>query len=174
WFLEQQRSDRGFAVQFSTPVDTVQGILFGERNRNILTQLLELNYTLTNRMNLSLRTRHYWSVLDYHRFFTLNQDGTLLPASTLGLDAEGHSAYNLNYNALTVDCAFRWVVKQGSELSVVWKSSVFRSVQNITPNYFQNMNDLFNAGLFNSFSIKFLYWLDVAELNSTIRSKNKH
>ena len=174
WFLEQQRSDRGFAVQFSTPVDTVQGILFGERNRNILTQLLELNYTLTNRMNLSLRTRHYWSVLDYHRFFTLNQDGTLLPASTLGLDAEGHSAYNLNYNALTVDCAFRWVVKQGSELSVVWKSSVFRSVQNITPNYFQNMNDLFNAGLFNSFSIKFLYWLDVAELKSTIRSKNKH
>jgi hypothetical protein len=173
WSLEQQLNDRGFAVQFSSPVDNVNGILFGERDRTNLSQFLEFNYTITNRMNLSLRTRHYWSVLEYHDFFTLNADGSLSPNGTLGLDAQGNSAFNLNYNALTIDCAYRWVVKQGSELSFVWKSSVFSSVKDISPDYFQNMNDLFNSGLFNSFSIKFLYWLDVAEVNAAIRSKRK-
>jgi len=173
WTLEQQVNDRGYAVEFSSAVDVVPGILFGERNRTDLTQFLEFNYTITNRMNLSLRTRHYWSVLQYHSFFTLNVDGSLSPNGTLGLDAQGNSAFNLNYNALTIDCAYRWVVKQGSELSFVWKSSVFSSIKDISPDYFQNMNDLFNSGLFNSFSIKFLYWLDVAEVNAAIRSKRK-
>ncbi|MFM7724968.1 MAG: DUF5916 domain-containing protein, partial [Bacteroidota bacterium] len=72
WSLEKQLNDRGFAVQFSLPVDNVNGILFGERDRTNLSQFLEFNYTITNRMNLSLRTRHYWSVLEYHAFFTLN------------------------------------------------------------------------------------------------------
>jgi hypothetical protein len=159
--FENQRHDRGFAVPFGTPTDTVNGILFGERTRNNLTQLLEFNYTVTNRINLSLRTRHYWSVLNYHNFFTLNQDGTLNSINIQGLDAQGKSAYNLNYNALTVDAAFRWVFQQGSELSFVWKSSVFSSIKDVSPSYFQNMQDLFNSGLFNSFSIKLLYWLDL-------------
>ena len=172
WSLEDQRNDRGYAIQFGTPVDTIPGILFGERNRMNLTQYLEFNYTLTNRMNIALRTRHYWSVLTYNQFFTLNEDGTLSPNSTQGLASDGTSAYDLNYNALTVDCAYRWVFKQGSELSFVWKSSIFTSVKEINPGYFQNMNDLFNAGLSsNSFSIKLLYWLDVAELR---KLKTRH
>jgi len=174
WSLEDQRNDRGYAIQFGTPVDTIPGILFGERNRMNLTQYLEFNYTLTNRMNIALRTRHYWSVLTYSQFFTLNEDGSLSPNSTQGLASDGTSAYDLNYNALTVDCAYRWVFKQGSELSFVWKSSIFTSVKDINPGYFQNMNDLFNAGLSsNSFSIKLLYWLDVAELRKLKTRQDK-
>jgi hypothetical protein len=174
WSLEDQRNDRGYAIQFGTPVDTIPGILFGERNRMNLTQYLEFNYTLTNRMNIALRTRHYWSVLTYNQFFTLNEDGSLSPNSTQGLASDGTSAYDLNYNAFTVDCAYRWVFKQGSELSFVWKSSIFTSVKDINPGYFQNMNDLFNAGLSsNSFSIKLLYWLDVAELRKLKAHQDK-
>jgi hypothetical protein len=165
WSLEDQRNDRGYAVQFGAPVDTVSGILFGERNRMNLTQYLEFNYTLNNRMNIALRTRHYWSVLSYARFFTLAEDGSLMPNSTLGLTADGTSAYDLNYNAFTVDCAYRWVFKQGSELSLVWKSAIFTSGNILNSGYFRNMDDMFNAGLTNnSFSIKLLYWLDVSEL----------
>jgi hypothetical protein len=174
WSLEDQRNDRGYAIQFGTPVDTIPGILFGERNRMNLTQYLEFNYTLTNRMNIALRTRHYWSVLTYNQFFTLNENGSLSPNSTQGLASDGTSAYDLNYNAFTVDCAYRWVFKQGSELSFVWKSSIFTSVKEINPGYFQNMNDLFNAGLSsNSFSIKLLYWLDVAELRKLKTRQDK-
>jgi hypothetical protein len=165
WSLEDQRNDRGYAVQFGAPVDTVSGILFGERNRMNLTQYIEFNYTLNNRMNIALRTRHYWSVLSYARFFTLAEDGSLMPNSTLGLTADGSSAYDLNYNAFTVDCAYRWVFKQGSELSLVWKSAIFTSGNTLNSGYFRNMDDMFNAGLTNnSFSIKLLYWLDVSEL----------
>lgn len=165
WSLEDQRNDRGYAIQFGTPVDTIFGILFGERNRMNLTQYVEFNYTLTNRMNIAFRTRHYWSVIKYNRFFTLAENGTLIPNSTLGLTSEGSSAYNLNYNALTVDCAYRWVFKQGSELSLVWKSAIFTSGNLLSSGYFPNIEDMFNAGLTNnSFSIKLLYWLDVAEL----------
>ncbi len=165
WSIEDQRNERGYAVQFGAPVDTVSGILFGERNRMNLTQYLEFNYTLNNRMNIALRTRHYWSVLSYSRFFTLAEDGSLAPNATLGLTADGSSAYDLIYNAFTVDCAYRWVFKQGSELSLVWKSAIFTSGNTLNTGYFRNMDDMFNAGLTNnSFSIKLLYWLDVAEL----------
>ena len=165
WSIEDQRNERGYAVQFGAPVDTVSGILFGERNRMNLSQYLEFNYTLNNRMNIALRTRHYWSVLSYSRFFTLAEDGSLVPNATLGLTADGSSAYDLNYNAFTVDCAYRWVFKQGSELSLVWKSAIFTSGNTLNIGYFRNMDDMFNAGLTNnSFSIKLLYWLDVAEL----------
>jgi len=170
---EHQFHDRGFAVPFGSPVDSIAGILFGERNRLNVTQFIEWNYTLTNRMNVSLRARHYWSRLSYHQFFTLNNDGTLSPNATLGLDVNGVSAFNLNYNALTIDGAFRWVFKQGSEVSFVWKSSVFSSEKEIDPSYFQNMQNLFDVGLFNSFSIKLLYWLDVAELRKYPRHQNK-
>ena len=130
-----------------------------------LSQYLEFNYTLNNRMNIALRTRHYWSVLSYSRFFTLAEDGSLVPNATLGLTADGSSAFDLNYNAFTVDCAYRWVFKQGSELSLVWKSAIFTSGNTLNTGYFRNMDDMFNAGLTNnSFSIKLLYWLDVAEL----------
>jgi hypothetical protein len=171
--VEHQRMERGFAVPFGTPADTLSGILFGERDRMNFTQFIEWNYTLTNRMNLSLRARHYWSMLSYHQFFTLNPDGTLAPNATLGLDANGISAFNLNYNALTIDAAFRWVFKQGSEVSFVWKSSVFSSEKQIDPSYFQNMQSLFESGLLNSFSIKLLYWLDVAELKKVLPHHNK-
>jgi len=171
WSLENQYKDRGYAIQFGVPVDTIQGILFGERDRMNLTQFVEFNYTLTNRMNIAFRARHYWSTLRYYQFFTLNDDGSLAANATLGLSADGTSAFNLNYNALTIDCAYRWVFKQGSELSLVWKSAIFSSDKNMNPGYFQNMNDLFNAGLVNnSLSIKLLYWLDVSELKKLKRS----
>ena len=171
WSLENQYKDRGYAIQFGQPIDTIQGILFGERDRMNLTQFLEFNYTLTNRMNIAFRARHYWSTLRYYQYFTLNDDGALTANATLGLSADGTSAYNLNYNAFTIDCAYRWVFKQGSELSLVWKSAIFSSDKNLNPGYFQNMNDLFNAGLLNnSLSIKLLYWLDVAELKKLKRT----
>lgn len=171
--VEHQLHDRGFAVAFGSPADTISGILFGERDRMNFTQYVEWNYTLTNRMNISLRARHYWSTLSYYHFFTLKPDGTLEPNSTLGLDINGESAFNLNYNALTIDAAFRWVFKQGSELSFVWKSSVFSSEKQLNPAYFQNMQNLFDTGLFNSFSLKLLYWLDVAELKKFQKLQNK-
>ena len=169
WNIESTRNDIGYAYQFGTPVDTIQGILFGKRNRNNLTQLIELNYTLTNRMNISLRTRHYWSVLKYEDFYTLNQNGTLEANPTLGLDGQGISAFNLNYNAITVDLAYRWVFLPGSELSLVWKSAVFSSVKEVTSNYFQNLDNTLNLGLNNGLSIKVLYWLDAQSIKKIKR-----
>jgi hypothetical protein len=169
WNIESTRNDIGYAYQFGTPVDTIQGILFGKRNRDNLTQLIELNYTLTNRMNISLRTRHYWSVLKYEDFYTLNQNGTLEANPTLGLDGQGISAFNLNYNAITVDLAYRWVFLPGSELSLVWKSAVFSSVKEVTSNYFQNLDNTLNLGLNNGLSIKVLYWLDAQSIKKIKR-----
>lgn len=171
WSVEHQLNDRGYAVSFDQPVDSIPGILFGERNRLNLTQFIDYNFTMTNRLNLSLRLRHYWSLMAYQQFFTLNQDGSLQANSTLGLNASGSSCYDLNYNALTVDCALRWVFQQGSELSFVWKNSIFTSDKDINPTYFQNLGDLLNAGLSNnSFSIKLLYWLDVGAMKRVNRN----
>lgn len=157
---EEQINDKGYAYHFGEPVDVFDGILFGKKNRKNYINTIDYNFTITNRMNLSMRTRHYRSNLEYKSFYLLNEDGSLEPINTLGLDASGVSAFNVNYNAFTIDFIYRWVFLPGSELSLVWKNSIYTSNKDVSATYFQSIQETLKEGPANNFSIKLLYWLD--------------
>ncbi|MEY3505077.1 MAG: hypothetical protein RL349_1674 [Bacteroidota bacterium] len=168
---ELQYNNLGYAIPFATPAMSYQGILFGKRNRNTTVQAISLDYIMTNRMSLSLRLRHYRSALKYQEFALLQTDGSLsfLPDFN-GLTSEGKSAYDINYNAFTLDLVYRWVFMPGSEINFVWKNSVFASNDAVDIAYWQDLSSTLQTNALNSFSFKLIYWLDAQQIRKGDRS----
>jgi hypothetical protein len=116
-------------------------------------------------MSLSLRLRHYRSTLQYESFSLLQEDGSLsLLPDFNGLTSEGKSAYDINYNAFTIDLVYRWVFMPGSEINIVWKNSVFASNDAVNVAYWQDLSSTLQTNALNSFSFKLIYWLDAQQL----------
>lgn len=157
-------NSQGFAVAFGTPLVSTAEVIFGSRDRINTTNTINFQYTLTNRMGLNFRLRHYRSSLSYDSFYNLNYDGTLTANNLNGLDANGESVYNTNFNAFTIDFVYRWVFLPGSELNIVWKNAIFSNDKKIQESYFNNLSTMFDYAPMNSFSIKLLYWLDYQSL----------
>ncbi|MCF8415004.1 MAG: DUF5916 domain-containing protein [Crocinitomicaceae bacterium] len=155
---------QGYAVAFSEPAIVTDAVVFGSRDRFNTTNTINFRYTLTNRMSATFRLRHYRSSISYNSFFNLNQDGSLTPNSLTGMDVNGVSAYNTNFNAFTIDLVYRWVFLPGSEINIVWKNAIFSSDELVTASYFNNLTRMFDYQPSNSFSIKVLYWLDYQSL----------
>jgi hypothetical protein len=125
---------------------------------------------MTNRMGLTFRMRHYRSSIRYNFFYELMENGRLEQTAFTGLDANGVSAYDINYNAFTIDFVYRWVFMPGSELSLVWKNSIFLSDKRVVEDYLTNLQSTLENGPFNSFSIKILFWLDYQDLDKKKRT----
>lgn len=165
WEQGFQTNFLGFAVPFGSPADTsFNGILFGSRNRNNITNTIAIDYSITNRMNISFRLRHYRSTLVYSKFYELQLDGQLNPIDFDGLDFDGESAYNVNFNAFTIDLVYRWVFLPGSEINIVWKNSIFQSDKFVTESYVYNLSKTIQQGPTNNLSFKLIYWLDTQSL----------
>jgi hypothetical protein len=155
---------QGYAVAFGTPVETSEAIVFGNRNRTNVINTININYTLTNRMGITFKLRHYRSHIRYNYFYDLQEDGSLERNELTGLDADGESAYNTNFNAFTIDFVYRWVFRPGSELSLVWKNSIFTNDKRVSETYLQNLGSTFENNAANSISIKLLYWIDYQDI----------
>ncbi|MFM7301110.1 MAG: DUF5916 domain-containing protein [Crocinitomicaceae bacterium] len=161
WSQDFSFNSEGYAVAFSTPVQSPNGTIFGNRNRVNTIQSIAADCILTNRMAITFRLRHYRSAVSYNKFAILNSTGHLDYLDTYnGLDNEGNSAYDINYNAFTIDMQYKWVFLPGSELNIVWKNSIFTNDQLTNLNYWTNLTSTFDNGPTNSFSMKIIYWLD--------------
>ena len=170
WEQKLQYNSEGYAVAFGNPLNVPEGIIFGNRDRITNTQSLGIDYTLTNRIGATFRLRHYNAKILYNSFYTLNQNGRLNSIENYnGLDNNGTSAYDINYNAFTIDMLFRWVFLPGSELNFVWKNSIFTSDENVNDNYWTTLNNTLSNGPINTVSLKVIYWLDYQYL----KKKNK-
>lgn len=162
---EVQFNSIGYAIPFATAAQSYNGILFGQRDRNTTIQAISFDYIVTNRMSLSMRLRHYRSTLTYQHFSLLQDDGSLVLLEGFnGLTTDGTSAYDINYNAFTIDFVYRWVFMPGSELNIVWKNSVFASNDQVNTAYWQDLSYTLQTGALNSFSMKLIYWLDAQQL----------
>jgi hypothetical protein len=160
WSQSFSYNGQGYAVPFGIPVNMPNSILFGNRNRFVTTNTLNLNYTLTHLMGITFRLRHYRTALSYNYFYDLQTDGTLIINDFRGLDENGNQVYNNNFNAFTIDMVYRWVFLPGSEINIVWKNAIFSSDKLVDASYLENVNTIFDYSQLNSFSIKVLYWLD--------------
>lgn len=139
-------------------------IIFGKRDQVTWENILSVNYIFTNRMGVTFRARHYWATLNYNSFHVLDEGGYLTQSDYLGVDSLGTSLHNNSFDAFTIDMVYRWVFAPGSELSVVWKNSIFKSQTALEEEYFRNLNNTLESNQTNSFSIKILYYIDYLSL----------
>lgn len=160
---------QGYAVAFGIPVETSEAIVFGNRNRTNVINTININYTLTNRIGITFKLRHYRSHIRYNYFYDLQEDGSLQRNELTGLDANNESAYNTNFNAFTIDFVYRWVFRPGSELSLVWKNSIFTNDKRVSETYLQNLSSTFENNALNSISIKLLYWIDYQDIKRILK-----
>ncbi len=139
-------------------------IIFGKRDQTTYENVLAANYIFTNRMGLTLRVRHYWSNVKYNSFHVLDENGYLTPSTYTGLDANGESLHNTNFNAFNVDMVYRWVFAPGSELSLVYKTSLLAFDNNVSASYTDNFQNTMKEPQTQSLSLKVLYYIDYLSL----------
>jgi len=170
WSQDFERNSEGYAVPFDEPVNLPSGIIFGNRDRINTTQTISMEYILTNRMGITFRLRHYRSAINYHYFGALSEQGLIdaIP-NYQGLNNNGESAYNINYNAFTIDCQYRWVFQPNSEFNIVWKNSIFSADKDVQSMYWSNLQNTLANGPVNSLSFKLIYWLDAGSIISKIK-----
>lgn len=134
-------------------------VVLGRRDVITIASVLQTAYTFTNRMSLTIRTRHYTSNVRYRDFARLAPGG-----------GEELIDYRRNrdntYNAFNVDAVYSWWFAPGSQVSIVWKnaSSSQLFANEATPLYFDNLSNTINTPHNNSLSVKVLYYLDYLAL----------
>jgi hypothetical protein len=136
-------------------------VYFGRFDRHTFINTFSASYTFNTKMNVDFRGRHYWSRADYVSYFFLNANGTLKP-----LDSYPENS-NVNFNAFTIDMAFKWEFAPGSELSLVWKNAIYTENMDIDISWAENITETLKAKQSNSLSLKVLYYIDINQLRKS-------
>jgi hypothetical protein len=129
-------------------------VYFGKRNNTTIENKIESSFIFSANSYLSIRFRHYWSRADYlDDYFLLQEDGSLEPVSY-------DTNHDYNYNAFNIDMGYTWRFAPGSELSLVWKNSIYSGSDEIFYDFGDNLRNMFDSDKMNSLSLKILYYLD--------------
>lgn len=161
--VERGRNTKGYVDKVYDQNDVLQSIIFGNREQNTIENILGVNYTFNNKMGLTFRLRHYWSWVEYKEFYNLEEDGTLGPTNFDGFDSpDGHSPYNSNFNAFTVDFVYSWQIGPGSFVKFNWKDAIFTDTEYVAHSYGENIGSTLRDNHFNTVSLKLVYYLDIS------------
>jgi hypothetical protein len=144
-------------------------IIFSRRNVSSVENVINIKYSFTNKMGLTLRARHYWSKVNPQQFYELDKYGKL---QTPGLPYNGN--VNQNYNNLSVDLVYNWQFAQGSFFSIVWKDIAdnFEYRGNFEQKYFKNLGNTVDGNQFNSLSVKVIYFIDYLTVKRKLKKHN--
>ncbi|MFV5694720.1 DUF5916 domain-containing protein [Flavobacterium sp. LB3P122] len=144
----RKASDRGWVDQNNT------GIIFAERNREIVQNDLTGKYAINNKMTLNLTARYYWSYSENHGFLTLQDNGYLVQNNTYSLNK------NRNFNSWNFDLSYSWWFAPGSEISILYRNYALESTRNVQKELSTNFKNVFDSNLTNIFSISLRYFID--------------
>lgn len=158
-YNEVAKNDVGFAsISGTQPI-------FGLRKRYTSENIFNIKYNFNIKMGLTFRARHYWSKVDYQRFYNLRSDGYL---EDLGV--ADNSADN-NANFFNIDMVYTWQFAQGSFINVGWKNSAQSFDENVSRKYYYNLNEMLRSPQQNSLSVKVIYFLDYATWKAKRKQK---
>jgi hypothetical protein len=155
-FLGFYEKDFGFAY---IP-DSGDSSIFGLRTRRTAENTLNLRYNFNNKMGLTFRLRHYWSKVDYFRFFNLKDDGNVEDLALANVTRNP----DINVNLFNIDMNYTWQFGPGSFINLNWKtaSDLFNSLVN--EKYYANFKRALDTPQLTNFSVKVIYYLDYLDL----------
>lgn len=157
---DERTGERGYVTELTSAADTA--IVFGKRNKQTITNSLESSYVFNNKTSLTLNMRHYWSEVDYNRYYLLQASGDL--ADTDRYDENS----DFNFNVFNVDLVFSWNFAPGSFFNIVWKNSILQEGEILNDqfyNFSRNFEETFRyENMANSLSFKISYYLDYKQL----------
>jgi hypothetical protein len=140
-------------------------VIFGLRTINTSENVFSVKYNFNIKMGITFRARHYWSKVDYFKFYNLKKDGYLEDVATVNKNPDN------NANFFNIDMVYTWQFAQGSFINVGWKNIADRYDENVINKYYHNLNEMLSNPQYNSFSVKVIYFLDYATLKAKRKSK---
>ncbi len=148
WAYQSEWNNLGYYTK------TENDIFIGSRKLVTITNTINVQLAFTAKSFLNLRARHYIRHYKYNDFYTLNQDGSLTHTALIS------DPTNRNYNLFNIDMFYQWHFAPGSEMVLAWKNMVEETLTNPVYSYSQNVEGIWNAPQYNSFSLKILYYID--------------
>ncbi|HEY0046808.1 MAG TPA: DUF5916 domain-containing protein [Flavobacterium sp.] len=109
-------------------------------------------YSINKDMTVNLNLRYYWSYAENREYFSLTNDGHLIPAD--------FEAEDTNFNAWNLDVAYSWWFAPGSQISVLYRNNASTLVPEINKGFSNNLSQLFRDNLQNVFSVSIRYFID--------------
>jgi hypothetical protein len=173
-FRQNYNTDqRGYAIPFIGEQPESEGPIFGQRDVVTTTNTLDFRYTINNRSGITMRLRHYWSTVNYDKFFELNLDGTLSETVINETTEDGLQKYNTSFNAFSIDMVYRWIFSPASELNIVWKNNIFTENSEPNLNFMNNLDRTLQADQLNSISLRIVYFLDYQQIKKALSNRRK-
>jgi len=141
--------------------------IVGYRNYRDMTTVFAGTYNFTPRMNLTMRTRHYWSRVRYLSFHNVDDKGRQTERPFI-------NGQDQNFNLFNVDAFFTWDFRLGSRIILGWKNWLgndeIDGIKN--DNYFRNFRQVFDVSHGNELSLRVIYFLDYNQFRSKRRLSN--
>ncbi len=125
-----------------------------------VTSILSGIYNFTPRINLTLRTRHYWSSVIYNRFANVDQRGNPVPRAFI-------PNRDVNINIFNIDAFLTWDFRLGSRLIFGYKNALGddeRVNGILKTNYVENLTGTFSLRHANEVTFRFIYFLNYDQL----------
>ncbi|MEP7254897.1 MAG: DUF5916 domain-containing protein [Ferruginibacter sp.] len=163
--IEQDKGNWGWA--FITNPNGSPVIARRDVKRN--TAVLSGQYNFNSRMNVNIRVRHYWSLLENTNFYNLKSDGYWDEIPFI-------ANQNVNFNTFNVDMFYTWDFLLGSRLTIAWKNALGSNVT-IDPyanmKYFKTLGKVIDNPHSNEITVKIVYYLDYLKLKKEeVKNKN--
>lgn len=134
--------------------------IIGWRKVTERTTILSSNINFTSRIFMTLRARHYWSKINYEKFYNVDDQGYWINRAFI----DGN---NNNYNAYNLDMFFTWDFMYGSRFIIGWKNWLPQET-NIDGNryrgYLKNVQQTFTQLQGRELTARLIYFLDHQKL----------
>jgi hypothetical protein len=134
--------------------------VIARRNVKRNTAIVSSQYNFNSRMNVNIRLRHYWSILENTNFYNLKNDGYWNEIAFI-------PNRNVNFNTFNIDMFYTWDFLLGSRLTIAWKNALGGNI-NIDPytntSYGENLGKVIDNPHSNEITVKIVYYLDYLKL----------
>jgi hypothetical protein len=158
-----KNGDRGYATEVNDEP------IFGERNRQRLTNSISGNYNFNPFHSLALIFRHYWDTVNYdYELFTLQDNGRLTDSSGFTVDNVGDNP-NINFSTWNFDLSYSWQFAPGSFLTALYRNQLFNIDSMSQDRYSESLNTLLDQPIQHTFSLRLQYFIDFNGLKSVFK-----
>ncbi|WP_127845605.1 DUF5916 domain-containing protein [Psychroflexus aestuariivivens] len=162
---DQRINDRGFSTFLEDEP------IFGERDRQILTNSISANYNFNSFHGLKLQLRHYWDSVLYDDFmYNLKPNGRLLENENLPKSALAESP-DINFSTWNLDLNYSWQFAPGSFITALYRNQLFSNNTEAQKNFETTFSNLFQQDIQHTVSVRLQYFLDVNSVKSVFTSE---
>jgi hypothetical protein len=150
--------NRDFGFGYITNVG--DSVIMGLRKRRTAENILNIKYSFNNKMGITFRLRHYWSKVDFNRFFYLKPDGYVEDIAVATKNPD------INLNLFNIDMNYTWQFGPGSFININWKTASELFDRLVQEEYYRNLKKTLDNPQQNTFSVKVIYYLDYLDLKA--------